>query len=93
MSVIIDGERIFNEVVSYKWACWYEGHVADPYGPSGQFGRGASSVMVIVLGNGHSDPSSILDESICIFYNANNNGKGTIYQPLRSGRIWHKVNF
>ena len=19
--------------------------------------------------------------------------KGTIYQPLRSGRIWHKVNF
>ena len=20
-------------------------------------------------------------------------GAGTIYQPLRSGRIWHKVNF
>ena len=22
-----------------------------------------------------------------------NNSHGTIYQPLRSGRIWHKVNF
>ena len=21
------------------------------------------------------------------------NSSGTIYQPLRSGRIWHKVNF
>ena len=21
------------------------------------------------------------------------NSDGTIYQPLRSGRIWHKVNF
>ena len=28
-----------------------------------------------------------------IHFQTNTLGKGTIYQPLRSGRIWHKVNF
>ena len=28
-----------------------------------------------------------------IHFRTNTFRKGTIYQPLRSGRIWHKVNF
>ena len=46
----------------------------------------------------------ILDETDYISHSTNTLGKGmipiilppamgTIYQPLRSGRIWHKVNF
>ena len=28
-----------------------------------------------------------------VHFRTNTLGEGTIYQPLRSGRIWHKVNF
>ena len=28
-----------------------------------------------------------------VHFRTNTQEKGTIYQPLRSGRIWHKVNF
>ena len=33
------------------------------------------------------------DEAVYISYSIDTLGKGTIYQSLRSGRIWHKVNF
>ena len=33
-------------------------------------------VMVIVVGNGHSDTSSNLDETDCISYSTNTLGKG-----------------
>ena len=28
-----------------------------------------------------------------MFFKSHGKQHGTIYQPLRSGRIWHKVNF
>ena len=37
-------------------------------------------------------PNHWPDNECCIERNERKT-KGTIYQPLRSGRIWHKVNF
>ena len=37
---------------------------------------GARGVMVIVVGNGHGDTSSILDETDCISPSTNTLGKG-----------------
>ena len=37
---------------------------------------GAYGVMVIVVGNGHGDTSSILDETDCISHSTNTLGKG-----------------
>ena len=34
---------------------------------------GVCGVMVSVIGNGHSDPSSNLDEAVCFSHNANSN--------------------
>ena len=35
----------------------------------------------------------VLQSRYYVHFRANTLEKGTIYQPLRSGRIWHKVNF
>ena len=50
--------------------------------------RGKGGLRIIIIGNWLRDMSSNLDEAICISLWANH-----IYQPLRSGRIWNKVNF
>ena len=49
--------------------------------------EGIWSEMVTVIGNGHSNPSSNLDEAVCISYGANTPGKGmspTILLPTMS---------
>ena len=38
--------------------------------------EGARGVMVIVVGNGHSDRVQILDETDCISHSTNTFGKG-----------------
>ena len=44
--------------------------------------------MVIVVGNGHGDTSSILDETDCILHSTNTLGKGMnpIILPLAKGK-------
>ena len=49
---------------------------------------GALDVMVIFIENGHDDPSSNLDEVVCISYCANIHWKGMnpIILPLATGK-------
>ena len=44
--------------------------------PINQCYGGARGVMVIVVGHGHGDSSSILDETDCISHGTNTFGKG-----------------
>ena len=49
---------------------------------------GARGVMVIVVGNGHGDTSSNLDETDCVSHSINTLGKGMnpIILPLAMGK-------
>ena len=50
---------------------------------------GARGVMVIVVGNGHGDASSNLDETDCISHSTNTQGKGMnpiILPPAMGGQ-------
>ena len=51
-----------------------------------------SELVGAAIGEGHFQDTRrgwgvlpLCREAVCVFYH--------IYQPLRSGRIWHKVNF
>ena len=52
-----------------------------------RFGGGAGGVMIIVVGTGHGDTSSNLNEADCISHSTNTLGKGMnpIILPLAMG--------
>ena len=58
------------------------------------FGKGRPrDIMVKAMNCGVVVNQFELQSRYYVHFRANTLRKGTIYQPLRSGRIWHKVNF